>query len=70
VIVSGESPPVLVPCCAAMSKVTLLSICTGPGVSGVWGREGPSGITGLAGPPASSPIVSPKSLRWNGSTFS
>jgi hypothetical protein len=62
VIVSGGSPPVLVPCCAAMSKVTLLVVCTGPGVSGVWGREGSSCITGLAGPPASSPIISPNSL--------
>jgi hypothetical protein len=70
VIVSGGSPPVLVPCHAAMSKVTLLSVGTGPGVSDVWGQEGPSGVTGLAGPPASSLIVSPKSLGWNGSTFS
>jgi hypothetical protein len=70
VIMSGGSPAVLVPCCVAMSKVTLLVVCTGPGVSGIWGREGPSGVTGLAGPPASSPIISPNSLRWNGSTFS
>jgi hypothetical protein len=70
VIVSGGSPPVLILCCAAMSKVTLLVVCTSPGVSGIWGREGPSGVTRLAGPPASSPIISPNSLRWNGSTLS
>jgi hypothetical protein len=69
-IVSGGSPPVLIPCCVAISKVTLLAVCTGPGVSGVWGQEGPSGITGLAGPATSSPITALNSLRWNGSTFS
>jgi hypothetical protein len=70
VIVRGGSPPILIPCCLAMSKVTLLEVCTGPGISGVWGREGFSGVTGLAGPTTSSPIISPNSLRWNGSTFS
>jgi hypothetical protein len=70
VIVRGGSPPVLVPYCVAMLKVTLLVVYTSPDVSGVWGREGFSSVTGLAGPTASSPIISPSSLRWNGSTFS
>jgi hypothetical protein len=63
VIVRAGSPTILVPCWAAMSKVILLAVCTGPGISGVWGREGPSGVTGLAGPAASSPIISLNSLR-------
>jgi hypothetical protein len=69
-IVRGGSPPVLVPYCIAMSKVTLLAVCTSPSISGIWGQEGPSGIAGLASPAAYSPITSLNSVRWNRSTFS
>jgi hypothetical protein len=70
VIVRGESLPILVPSSMAISKVTLLEVCTGPSVSGVWGQEGFSSVTRLAGTATYSLIISPNSLRWNRSTFS
>jgi hypothetical protein len=61
--VIGGYPPVLIPCCVAILKVTLLEVCPSPGISGVWGQEGFSSVTRLAGPATSSPIISPNSFK-------
>jgi hypothetical protein len=65
---SGASAPLFASCGVVILEPSPFDVYTSPGVSGVCGRDRFSRVTGLAGPAGSSPITSPSSRSWNGST--